>query len=83
LEDYAVIARTIGKPAQIGVVCLAELLPLPYDMKPVLRLVKGRRNDKKAPALREQRFRYPAEEVWEVSCAPTRERPARKDRRAS
>ena len=53
-------------------------------MKPVLRLVvKGRPTEKKPALPREQRFRYPAEEVWEVSCGPVKERPARKERKAS
>ena len=53
-------------------------------MKPVLRLVKERASEKKTPApRREQRFRFPTEELWEVSCGPTKERPARKQRQAS
>ena len=64
---------------------LAELLPLPFGMKPVLRLVKAARVTAKKPPVREQRFRFPAEEIWEVSCGPDRERPhePRDRRRAS
>ena len=43
----------------------------------MLRLVKtGRAADKKPATAREQRFRFPAEEVWEVSCGPAKNRPA-------
>ncbi len=50
-------------------------------MKSVLRLVKTSRQAGKKPSLREQRFRFPAEEVWEVSCGPAKDRPARRDTR--
>jgi hypothetical protein len=36
-------------------------------MKSALRLVKSDRSAQKKQPPREQRFRYPAEEVWEVS----------------
>jgi hypothetical protein len=55
-------------------------------MKIALRLVKNRSSGRKVTERggREQRFRYPANEVWEVSCGPARERPMRKqERRAS
>jgi hypothetical protein len=37
-------------------------------MKSVLRLVKSEQPVQKKQPPREQRFRHPAEEVWEVSC---------------
>jgi hypothetical protein len=42
----------------------------------VLRLVKGSQTNEKKSAPREQRFRFGAEEVWEVSHGPTRRRSA-------
>jgi hypothetical protein len=54
-------------------------------MKSSFRLVKSLRpTDKKQPA-REQRFRYPTDEVWEVSCGRVREKTAqrRETRKAS
>jgi hypothetical protein len=61
---------------------LAELLPPRQRMKPVLRLVKnGRAALRKQPVAREQRFRVPAEEVWEVSCGPAKDRHVRRETR--
>jgi hypothetical protein len=49
---------------------LAELLPLPFDVRPHLRLVP-RPQRPAADTDREVRFRFPAEEeIWEVSCEP-------------
>ena len=43
----------------------------------VLRLVKGSQSNDKKNAPREQRFRFGAEEICEVSCGPARKnRPA-------
>ena len=39
-------------------------------MKSSLRLVKGSQPAVKKAAPREQRFRFPAEEVWEMSYGP-------------
>jgi len=46
-------------------------------MKVLLRLVKGSRQQQSAgkrSSSREQRFRFGAEEVWEVSCRAPRRR---------
>jgi hypothetical protein len=52
---------------------LAELLPLQWGMKSSLHLVKGSQPPAvKKAQIREKRFRFPAEEVWEVSYGPMR-----------
>lgn len=49
---------------------MAELLPLPFAVRPTLRLVP-RRSHQELQDDREVRFRFPAEEeIWEVSCEP-------------